>query len=273
MSSRGLTRGVGGQSPESARFITFARGPAPEQGLNINAAVAAWQDRLGLWMLGPTEQVSSCWTRRVAATRPGAPTVAPSTSYTPADAGAMTCTQATTPTQVRSSLANSGGDGSTTQAGRTSRSHLHQPGPALPNQLVSRGGDFDSRYVKRCPDGHFAKASQWARQSRAAIRGEGGSRAGRDRRAASAVRGGAGPLVVAQRGGLYRSGAPPRPMRARCPPSSSVSSQKFHHKRRAASPSVGLPPTHVSSQTPGQVPGSSWSILGEPPTGTPGKMP
>jgi hypothetical protein len=195
MSSRGLTRGVGGQSPESARFITFARGPAPEQGLNINAAVAAWQDRLGLWMLGPTEQVSSCWTRRVAATRPGAPTVAPSTSYTPADAGAMTCTQATTPTQVRSSLANSGGDGSTTQAGRTSRSHLHQPGPALPNQLVSRGGDFDSRYVKRCPDGHFAKASQWARQSRAAIRGEGGSRAGRDRRAASAVRGGAGPLV------------------------------------------------------------------------------
>lgn len=36
-------------SPDG-RFITFARGSAPDQGLNINAAVAAWQDRLGIWI-------------------------------------------------------------------------------------------------------------------------------------------------------------------------------------------------------------------------------
>lgn len=32
------------------RYITFARGPAPQQGLDINATVAAWQDGLTLWI-------------------------------------------------------------------------------------------------------------------------------------------------------------------------------------------------------------------------------
>ena len=36
-------------SPDG-KFITFARGLAPEQGFNIDVAVATWQDRLGLWI-------------------------------------------------------------------------------------------------------------------------------------------------------------------------------------------------------------------------------
>lgn len=38
-----------GWSPDG-RFVTFARGSAPQAGNNLNATVAAWQDTLGLWI-------------------------------------------------------------------------------------------------------------------------------------------------------------------------------------------------------------------------------